>query len=153
MVDGVYCTYFFFFQAEDGIRDIGVTGVQTCALPILPEGLNGRIVLAASHHHGGAKDQTLSSRTCDRGIFKAPAYHGLPNHPYNTIRPVLHEPAPIANGTYASLKGIPISEGEVLNRRAVHDNSNLHVASMGFWALWVVKDDSVQRCESIPKDV
>src|SRR3712207_7766867 len=29
---------FFFFQAEDGIRDIGVTGVQTCALPI-SEGL------------------------------------------------------------------------------------------------------------------
>src|SRR5258707_3214976 len=27
---------FFFFQAEDGIRDIGVTGVQTCALPIYP---------------------------------------------------------------------------------------------------------------------
>src|SRR3712207_3401272 len=26
---------FFFFQAEDGIRDIGVTGVQTCALPLL----------------------------------------------------------------------------------------------------------------------
>src|SRR3712207_7772545 len=25
---------FFFLQAEDGIRDIGVTGVQTCALPI-----------------------------------------------------------------------------------------------------------------------
>src|SRR3712207_8321692 len=29
MVEGL-----FFFQAEDGIRDIGVTGVQTCALPI-----------------------------------------------------------------------------------------------------------------------
>src|SRR3712207_7471834 len=28
---------FVFFQAEDGIRDIGVTGVQTCALPILIE--------------------------------------------------------------------------------------------------------------------
>src|SRR5438046_583276 len=26
--------YFFFFQAEDGIRDWSVTGVQTCALPI-----------------------------------------------------------------------------------------------------------------------
>src|SRR2546430_17423903 len=26
---------FFFFQAEDGIRDLTVTGVQTCALPIL----------------------------------------------------------------------------------------------------------------------
>src|SRR2546429_7900809 len=27
--------FFFFFQAEDGIRDVAVTGVQTCALPIL----------------------------------------------------------------------------------------------------------------------
>src|SRR2546430_11574602 len=30
---GVRCL-FFFFQAEDGIRDLTVTGVQTCALPI-----------------------------------------------------------------------------------------------------------------------
>src|SRR5207249_7335186 len=31
-----FCLYFvlFFFQAEDGIRDRNVTGVQTCALPI-----------------------------------------------------------------------------------------------------------------------
>src|SRR5256885_9938435 len=29
---------FFFFQAEDGIRDYKVTGVQTCALPISVEG-------------------------------------------------------------------------------------------------------------------
>src|SRR5256885_7145543 len=28
--------FVFFFQAEDGIRDYKVTGVQTCALPILP---------------------------------------------------------------------------------------------------------------------
>src|SRR5437762_6140149 len=32
----------FFFQAEDGIRDTSVTGVQTCALPILPAELRGR---------------------------------------------------------------------------------------------------------------
>src|SRR5699024_11535859 len=31
-----YCCMYFFFQAEDGIRDRNVTGVQTCALPILP---------------------------------------------------------------------------------------------------------------------
>src|SRR2546427_7770221 len=36
----MFC-FFFFFQAEDGIRDLTVTGVQTCALPILidPEAL------------------------------------------------------------------------------------------------------------------
>src|SRR5699024_11401485 len=31
----------FFFQAEDGIRDRNVTGVQTCALPILIAGIAG----------------------------------------------------------------------------------------------------------------
>src|SRR5256886_13306285 len=30
----VLLSFFFFFQAEDGIRDLTVTGVQTCALPI-----------------------------------------------------------------------------------------------------------------------
>src|SRR2546427_1758364 len=31
--------FFFFFQAEDGIRDLTVTGVQTCALPICVAGV------------------------------------------------------------------------------------------------------------------
>src|SRR5882757_9830085 len=39
--------FFFFFQAEDGIRDIGVTGVQTCALPICLS-INGKLVDAPS---------------------------------------------------------------------------------------------------------
>src|SRR5256886_2959162 len=32
--DDAFPPLFFFFQAEDGIRDLTVTGVQTCALPI-----------------------------------------------------------------------------------------------------------------------
>src|SRR2546427_6958559 len=35
---------FFFFQAEDGIRDLTVTGVQTCALPILASPLPFRVL-------------------------------------------------------------------------------------------------------------
>src|SRR5437870_10397859 len=34
MIMFINSIYFFFFQAEDGIRDGHVTGVQTCALPI-----------------------------------------------------------------------------------------------------------------------
>src|SRR5687767_15284819 len=37
-----YVFFFFFFQAEDGIRDKLVTGVQTCALPILAEDRRAR---------------------------------------------------------------------------------------------------------------
>src|SRR2546429_815582 len=37
---------FFFFQAEDGIRDVAVTGVQTCALPIfVVTGLSVRVLI------------------------------------------------------------------------------------------------------------
>src|SRR3989440_9364987 len=40
LCEAIYCyamgCLFFFFQAEDGIRDLIVTGVQTCALPISP---------------------------------------------------------------------------------------------------------------------
>src|SRR5256885_11814375 len=42
MASRVAICLFFFFQAEDGIRDYKVTGVQTCALPIWgPRGLVG----------------------------------------------------------------------------------------------------------------
>src|SRR5690606_41035315 len=45
---GVAC-FFFFFQAEDGIRDFHVTGVQTCALPISPQACGPRPPGSRSH--------------------------------------------------------------------------------------------------------
>src|SRR5690606_39488720 len=47
----------FFFQAEDGIRDFHVTGVQTCALPIYvppPVGVEEGRALGPDHEPGGA---------------------------------------------------------------------------------------------------
>src|SRR5699024_10902354 len=52
-----YLELYFFFQAEDGIRDRNVTGVQTCALPIsdADEQLwDDRSGCAAPGHHSGA---------------------------------------------------------------------------------------------------
>src|SRR5256884_4568753 len=51
--DGNCSVVFFFFQAEDGIRDVAVTGVQTCALPIfgvtVPSGATtGNVVVNTS---------------------------------------------------------------------------------------------------------
>src|SRR3989454_12225885 len=44
---------FFFFQAEDGIRDYKVTGVQTCALPIYRLGnpLVSEVMIRKARHH------------------------------------------------------------------------------------------------------
>src|SRR5947209_12358866 len=53
---------FFFFQAEDGIRVIGVTGVQTCALPISFLGL-----LLWTVRPGEAEKGTSHRRRCPAG--------------------------------------------------------------------------------------
>src|SRR5205085_3560313 len=47
--------FFFFFQAEDGIRDLTVTGVQTCALPILIENAEIEIAPMADGGEGTAE--------------------------------------------------------------------------------------------------
>src|SRR5256885_15863235 len=53
---------FFFFQAEDGIRDYKVTGVQTCALPICP---HARKLQGFVADHG---TQFLSFLICPTGF-------------------------------------------------------------------------------------
>src|SRR2546430_10032875 len=49
----------FFFQAGDGIRDLTVTGVQTCALPILVAGGIGTAMGILSGYVGGWVDQII----------------------------------------------------------------------------------------------
>src|SRR5262249_58167693 len=69
------CVSFFVFQAEDGIRDWSVTGVQTCALPIY-----GRHLAA-----------------CEEGVVRVwdwehrQPVHALPGHEYHSI-PVAFRP-------------------------------------------------------------
>src|SRR5260221_10886786 len=80
----IMCSFFFFFfQAEDGIRDHCVTGVQTCALPILPSGdvvtdptdPSRRYGIATSTAMGGFRFLVSS----DSGMSWSPlAGHGLP---------------------------------------------------------------------------
>src|SRR6266487_656641 len=50
--------FFFFFQAEDGIRDGRVTGVQTCALPI-SKSIDPLALVLASHTGNGRLDSEI----------------------------------------------------------------------------------------------
>src|SRR5688572_31649796 len=59
----VFC-FFFFFQAEDGIRDLTVTGVQTCALPIwLPPALTRFVDMPALQLSTRASHQELAKQS------------------------------------------------------------------------------------------
>src|SRR6266478_7308005 len=61
--------FFFFFQAEDGIRDLTVTGVQTCALPIsLVPRRPCRDQLGASGH------EWHSTRVSEQARVELPSY-------------------------------------------------------------------------------
>src|SRR5256884_4966043 len=65
-------TIFFFFQAEDGIRDVAVTGVQTCALPISFDA-NDHLILIANRHFQLHRVVLLHDRArgADAGIQQA----------------------------------------------------------------------------------
>src|SRR5207237_7922711 len=62
-----YYFCFFFFQAEDGIRDSSVTGVQTCALPILTH--SSQAVALLDHLVGDGKDARWNGKAeCFRAL-------------------------------------------------------------------------------------
>src|SRR2546430_17311575 len=89
--------WFFFFQAEDGIRDLTVTGVQTCALPICVIGFGtaDRAQLPQDHdeevgreQRGGAdatgagrRDHALEkTRSEERRVGEEGRSRGSPGH-------------------------------------------------------------------------
>src|SRR5215211_8772596 len=59
--------FFFFFQAEDGIRDHCVTGVQTCALPILLGGAAARGGVGGRALPAGRRRAREGARALDPG--------------------------------------------------------------------------------------
>src|SRR6266542_5682391 len=103
----VFFNFFFFFQAEDGIRAATVTGVQTCALPIRPGGPSppcptpggtwqGRGTEAP--HWGGARAQTRAARRPrDPSRRAGPARRGIapavPPRPRRRRAPLRYPPA------------------------------------------------------------
>src|SRR2546430_17502151 len=65
---------FFFFQAEDGIRDLTVTGVQTCALPICGQGRVDRAHRARTRAASGrspARRRLGGARSEERRVGKS----------------------------------------------------------------------------------
>src|SRR5215467_15458922 len=87
--------YCFFFQAEDGIRDYKVTGVQTCALPIWKQ--NGGTPPGWSHGNKTGWGCTPGSSGCmPPGLAKKAGNETPSSHTPRMATPVSHT-GPIAH--------------------------------------------------------
>src|SRR2546426_4772358 len=82
--------YFFFFQAEDGIRDYKVTGVQTCALPIVKQ---------LRDHREDAGEMPRAGCALER------VGHGPRVHPHQRLRGVHRRRVRYKETIYAALGG------------------------------------------------
>src|SRR2546421_1690339 len=68
----------FFFQAEDGIRDLIVTGVQTCALPIYESSVIGKANLRQMQGDSSARRRARDLQESEAQA--APRLRGKENH-------------------------------------------------------------------------
>src|SRR5256886_5126368 len=115
--------FFFFFQAEDGIRDLTVTGVQTCALPISSDGTGktaerggtGRetTVLILPRHRGkGAALATGIAAALQDGAWVIVTLDADGQHPPEEIPrvavPVLEGAADLVLGARARTVAMPV---------------------------------------------
>jgi hypothetical protein len=114
--------------------------------------MDGRIVGAQGHLHGGGKYQALRNTSCDNQLLlKSRAYYGQPDHIFYRVRPILHEPSPISMSRVISPGGIPVSEGDQLRLTAAYDNGLPHTRVMSIVMAYMVPGD-VDGCTDPPDD-
>jgi plastocyanin len=117
----------------------------------------GRIVAGGGHVHGGAYKLTITQPGCnDRQIAESNPTWGLADHPFYTVRPVLHEPGPINMSAFQSQAGIPVGAGSTVRLNSLYDNSRPHTRVMGIYLVYLAPPNPgppPQSCDPLPGDV
>src|SRR4051794_2117015 len=119
----------------------------------MPE--SGHIVAAGGHVHGGADNLRISQPACgDRTLMQLDPAWGMPSHPFYHVRPILHEPGPIAMSGYLSSQGFPVAQGQPIKLTATYDDALPHTRVMGISMIYVAPSDTpVDGCGPLPSDV
>lgn len=118
----------------------------------MPE--SGHIVAAGGHVHGGAIGLRISQPDCeDRTIATPTPAWGMPSHPFYHVKPVLHEPGPIAMSGTLSEQGFPVAQGQRIRLTATYDNERPHTRVMGIAGIYVAPSATpVDGCGPLPVD-
>src|SRR2546430_5938052 len=121
---------FFFFQAEDGIRDLTVTGVQTCALPISRRSLPRGFHSGACHRRNYAGERPRLSCCGCRGDRGHSTFPERPGHILS--RPVPAEAHALISGTSAGGAGGSARHDKCRDRRC--RTGEVHSLRLSLWA-------------------
>ena len=114
---------------------------------------SGRIVAGGGHVHGGGKETAISQPACDnRTIMRSRPAWGMPDHPFYTVRPILHEPGPISMSGWLSGQGFPVRQGQRIRLTSRYDNSRPHTRVMGIHVLYLAPGDVSEDCAPPPTD-
>jgi plastocyanin len=116
----------------------------------------GVLVAGAGHLHGGGKKVVLRQPRCgNRTLFDSRPLWGKRSHPYYRVRPLLHEPGPIAMTQFTSARGIPVRAGERLKLTTTYDNQLPHTRVMGIMLVALSPDPGADTscAAGLPSDL
>jgi plastocyanin len=116
--------------------------------------LSGRIVAAGAHLHGSSTGMTLTQPRCGgRTLVEHRSRYANATDPVYRLRPVLHEPGPIATGYFLSRSGIPVERGEPLRVTGLYGNDRPHPQVMAISHVYVAPGRAKnRRCAPLPAD-
>ena len=119
--------------------------------------MNGRIVAAGGHLHGGALQMSLTQPGCgDRRLLDTNPLFAPRTDLVYRLRPILHEPGPVGTRFYQSRTGIPVRKGEKIDLQADYDASNPRARVMSIMHVYVAYGRGVRSagapCAALPRD-
>jgi plastocyanin len=117
--------------------------------------MNGRIVAAGGHLHGGAERMSLTQPGCnDRTLLDTDPLFAPHNDLVYAIRPILHEPGPVGTRFFQSKTGIPVRKGEKIDLQADYDAREPRARVMSIMHVYVAEGPAPKGnlCAPLPKD-
>jgi plastocyanin len=117
--------------------------------------MNGRIVAAGGHLHGGAISMSLTQPACgDRKLLDTDPLFGPKNDLVYRIRPILHEPGPVGTRFFQSRTGIPVRKGEKIDLQADYNADYARARVMSIMHVYLAQGPAPRssQCAALPKD-
>jgi plastocyanin len=117
--------------------------------------MNGRIVAAGGHLHGGAEHMSLTQPGCDdRKLLDTDPLFAPRNDLVYRLRPILHEPGPVGTRFFQSKTGIPVRKGEKIDLQADYDARYARARVMSIMHVYVAEGPAPKSrlCAPLPRD-